>query len=75
MTETRSLLSVREIECLMWLAEGLDDRKIASRLRIKRRTVRYHLANVRKVLKARNRTHAVALALRQGLIPLHQDAP
>ena len=62
------MLSDRELECLRWISEGETDKAVAIRLRISARTVRYHLTNARTALRARNRVHAVVLALRAKLI-------
>ncbi len=62
------VLSPRETEVLGLVAEGLTDREISGRLFIAERTVRYHLTSVFGKLGADNRTQAVRLAERQGLL-------
>jgi LuxR family transcriptional regulator, quorum-sensing system regulator BjaR1 len=63
-----SKLTPRESEVLRWVASGKSAREIGEILDISKRTVDEHvLAAVRK-LGAVNRTHAVALALRDGVI-------
>ena len=61
-------LTEREAEVLTLLADGLSHEEIGERLRISGETVRTHLQKARRRLGAENRTHAVALALRNGLI-------
>ena len=63
-------LTPREIEVLELLAEGLPNRAIAGRLGISDQTVKSHVAAVCGKLGAANRTEAVRLAVRRGLIPL-----
>lgn len=63
-----SALNPREIEVLKLVADGLDTREIAMRLAYSERTVKNLLHDVTSRLQLRNRSHAVAYALRQGLI-------
>ncbi len=65
---TFSGLSEREIEVLKLVAEGLDTNEVAGRLCYSERTVKNVLHDVTTRLRLRNRTHAVAYAVRQGLI-------
>lgn len=59
----------REIDVLVAVANGNLEASVASLLGISRETVRTHLGNTRRKLAARNTTHAVALAIREGLLP------
>ena len=63
-----SALNPREVEILKLVADGLNTREIATRLAYSERTVKNILHDVTKRLQLRNRSHAVAYALRQGLI-------
>lgn len=63
------MLSVREQECLAWLAKGRSNGDIAIILDISERTVKFHVKNIMEKLNADNRTHAVAIAARSGWIP------
>ena len=63
-------LSPREREILTLVAAGAGLREIADELTISPATVRTHLGNAHRKLGARNRAHAVALAMHQGLIDL-----
>jgi DNA-binding NarL/FixJ family response regulator len=61
-------LSAREVEILRLVAEGLDTAEIADKLSYSERTVKNALHDVTSRLQLRNRSHAVAYALKQGLI-------
>ena len=61
-------LAEREIEVLRLAADGMETREIASRLCYSERTVKNVLHEVITRLQLRNRTHAVAYAVREGLI-------
>ncbi|WKX68917.1 response regulator transcription factor [Streptomyces sp. XD-27] len=61
-------LSAREIEVLRLVAEGYDTADIALKLSYSERTIKNVLHAVMARLNLRNRSHAVAYALRQGLI-------
>jgi DNA-binding NarL/FixJ family response regulator len=70
--ETRLVepLTGRETEVLELLAEGLSNKGIAARLGISDQTVKFHVASIGGKLGAANRTDAVRLAVRRGLIAL-----
>jgi len=61
-------LTPRELDVLSLLAEGLPHEEIGRRLGISSETVRTHLRKASARLGASTRTHAVATALRLGLI-------
>lgn len=61
-------LSPREVEVLRLLADGLDTAEIAHQLAYSERTVKNVVHDVTTRLQLRNRSHAVAYALREGLI-------
>ncbi|KGN41273.1 response regulator transcription factor [Knoellia aerolata] len=61
-------LATRELEVLRLVAEGLSTCEIAAELAYSERTVKNVLHDVTTRLQLRNRSHAVAYALRQGLI-------
>ena len=58
----------REVAVLRLLSEGCDTREIARRLAYSERTVKTIIGDVIRRFGLRNRSHAVAYALRQGLI-------
>lgn len=62
-------LTPRELDVLQALTDGLSDREIAARLQIGTETVRTHLANIYGKLGVDSRLQALAVAIRQGLIP------
>lgn len=61
-------LSNREVSVLSLVADGLDTRSIAEELCYSERTIKNILQDVMRRFGLRNRSHAVAFALRQGLI-------
>ncbi|MDE1154711.1 MAG: response regulator transcription factor [Acidobacteriaceae bacterium] len=63
-------LSVREVEVLTLVAEGLSNKRIADRLSIAENTVKMHLKNILGKLNAADRTQAVTIALRRGILHL-----
>jgi DNA-binding NarL/FixJ family response regulator len=58
----------REVEVLELIAEGLVNREIGERLYLSEETVKTHVKTLLEKLHARSRAHAVALALRCGLL-------
>jgi DNA-binding NarL/FixJ family response regulator len=60
-------LTRREREVLAELAQGLDNRSIADRLFISEETVKTHVKSILRKLGARDRVHAVVMALGQQL--------
>jgi DNA-binding NarL/FixJ family response regulator len=63
-------LTGRESDVLQLLAQGLSNKGIADRLGISDQTVKFHVASIAGKLGAANRTDAVRLAVRRGLIAL-----
>lgn len=66
--EERPMLSPRQQEVLAYLKDGLTNPEIAVRLGVTERTVKAHCQEVFDRLNARNRTAAVAAAMRMGLL-------
>lgn len=63
-------LSAREIDVLQLIAGGNANKEIAHRLSIAEETVKSHITNILAKLEANDRTHAVTLALKRGIIDL-----
>lgn len=63
-------LSRREVEVLRWIAHGESNKAIARRLGLTEETIKAHVKNLIAKLNADNRTHAVAIALRRGIIDM-----
>jgi DNA-binding NarL/FixJ family response regulator len=66
----REELSHRELEVLKLAADGLTNKAIADRLFISAKTARNHITSCLLKLGARDRTEAVTIAVRRGLIRL-----
>jgi DNA-binding NarL/FixJ family response regulator len=62
-------LTARELMVLRLVASGLSNRDIAATLAITERTVKFHVTAILNRLGADNRTQAVALAVRRGILP------
>jgi DNA-binding NarL/FixJ family response regulator len=60
--------TVRELEVLRLVAEGMTNAAIGERLGINERTVKSHMTYVMVRIGARDRTHAVVIAIKLGLI-------
>lgn len=67
-TLTSVRMSNREVEVLRLVADGYDTTDIAEKLAYSESTIKGVLAKLMARLEARNRCHAVAIAVREGLI-------
>jgi two-component system NarL family response regulator len=65
---TRVQLTPRELSSLRLLAEGKANKEIAEELEISERTVKTHLGHLFEKLGVTNRTEAVKVATRRGLV-------
>lgn len=65
---TFSGMTERELSVLRLLADGLDTNEVSGRLFYSERTVKNIIHDVTSRLDLRNRTHAVAYAIKQGMI-------
>ena len=65
-------LTMRELELLELVGEGLSNRALSEKLSISTNTVKYHLKNIFQKLGAQNRAEAVAHAMRTGILSSSQ---
>jgi DNA-binding NarL/FixJ family response regulator len=63
-------LSLREIKVLQLIASGNANKEIAAQLSIAEDTVKSHVSNILAKLGANDRTHAVTIGLKRGVIEL-----
>ena len=69
-------MTKREAEVLLQFAQGAGARSAADALGVGVETINTHLDRARRKLAARNTTHAVAIAIRSGLVvSLSGDPP
>ena len=65
-----SSLSIREIDVLQLIAAGNANKLVADKLSISEDTVKGHVKSILSKLGAHDRTHAVTIALKRGIIEL-----
>jgi DNA-binding NarL/FixJ family response regulator len=63
-------LTPREIEVLRLIRDGNRNKEIAAHLSISETTVNFHIKNIVDKLRANDRTHAVTIAVRRGLLQI-----
>ncbi len=63
-------LSSREVDVVRLIAAGNPNKEIASKLCIGETTVKSHISNIFSKLGANDRTHAVTIGIRRGIIEL-----
>ena len=63
-------LTPRELEVLGLIRDGHRNKEIAGRLAIAETTVNYHIKNLVDKLQANDRTHALTIAVRRGLLEI-----
>ena len=63
-------LTEREIEVLRQVAAGNANKAVASNLSLSEETVKAHMKNILSKLGANDRTHAVTIALKRGIIDI-----
>jgi DNA-binding NarL/FixJ family response regulator len=61
-------LSDRELRVLTCVAAGNSNREVAEQLSVGEETVKAHMKNILSKLRAKDRTHAVTIALKRGII-------
>jgi DNA-binding NarL/FixJ family response regulator len=68
MRELEQEPTVREVEVLQLISDGLVNREIGQRLFLSEETVKSHVRHLLAKLQARSRAHAVAVGFRRGII-------
>jgi two-component system, NarL family, response regulator len=68
----RADLTAREMEVLQHVARGLGNKEIAQAIGRSAETVKAHLESIFRKLEARDRAHAVTIALQRGFIHLDE---
>jgi DNA-binding NarL/FixJ family response regulator len=63
-------LTIRELEVLRLIRDGHRNKQIAEELSISETTVNFHIRNLVDKLQANDRTHAVTIAVRRGLLQI-----
>ena len=63
-------LTERELEILKLIAKGNTNKEIAAQLSIREDTVKSHVGNILEKLDANDRTDAVTIGLKRGIIEL-----
>jgi DNA-binding NarL/FixJ family response regulator len=63
-------LTMRELDVLRLIRDGRRNKQIADQLAISENTVNFHIKNLVDKLQANDRTHAVTIALRRGLLQI-----
>ena len=63
-------LTARELEILRLIAKGNANKEIAAQLSIREDTVKSHVGNILDKLGANDRTHAVTIGLKRGIMDL-----
>lgn len=63
-------LTPRELQVLELIRDGFKNKQVADQLSISENTVNFHIKNIVDKLGANDRTHAVTIAVRRGLLSL-----
>ena len=69
----QAALTAREVEVLSLVARGLANKEIAGRLGTAEGTIKMHVQNILAKLEASDRTHAVTIGLKRGIIHLWES--
>ncbi len=67
---TDHALTPREVDVLRLVAKGNANKEIAAELSLTEETVKSHVRNILAKLEAKDRTHAVAIGVKRGIIDL-----
>lgn len=66
-------LTDREVELLSCVAQGMSNREIAGELSISENTVKFHMKNIIQKLRVANRTEAVTVGIKKGILELRSS--
>ena len=66
-------LTQREIQILSYLANGNTNKQVAHRLGISEQTIKNHVSAILRKLNANDRAHAVAMAIRNQWVSVHEN--
>ncbi|MCB0063469.1 MAG: response regulator transcription factor [Caldilineaceae bacterium] len=66
-------LTEREKDVLVLMVDGLNNTQIAEQLVVSRSTVKFHVSNILSKLESASRMEAIALAVRNKLVPNHEQ--
>jgi DNA-binding NarL/FixJ family response regulator len=69
-----SLLTDREKQVLQWIAKGLTNKEISSRLSLSESTIENHIHHIYKKLRISNRAQAVAYVLGTKIVLQENDS-
>ena len=67
---TDDALTPREVDVLRLVAKGNANKEVAAQLSLTEETVKSHIRNILAKLEANDRTHAVAIGVKRGIIDL-----
>ena len=68
-------LAQRELEVLQLATQGLNNKEIARHLIISEKTAKNHIANIFSKFQVNDRTEAILVALREGLVSMRPEEP
>ena len=68
-------LTRRELQVLQLAADGLSNKEVAAKLVLSEKTVKNHIANIFSKLQVNDRTQAILVALRKGLLNMPLGEP
>lgn len=66
-------LTPRELELLQMLGQGTSNKELVEHFNISMSTVKHHITNIREKLGAADRTQAVVIAYKKGILKLDQE--
>ena len=66
----RRMLTPRQLEILQLIGGGLGNEEISLRLQISKQTVKAHVKGILATMHARDRTHALSIGIRRGIVHL-----